>query len=149
LDHLIRSSQPIRLKFLEIQSSIGDEDMVGTAIQPFLESFKGLEALFLSTSARSETLEIWRSASHHRATLTRFVHHQRTIDLDEESPLFELECDLPDLSFYEVADLGEDPSQNPLGELDLKFVGLCCDSPFLVSGGLRTCDKDLQRHSPS
>jgi hypothetical protein len=35
---------------------------------------------------------------HHQSTLTRFVCHQRTVNVDENSPHFEEEVDLLDLS---------------------------------------------------
>lgn len=132
LENMTRSGQPIRLRFLEIQSS-GEDDWEGDVIiQAFLDSFDGLESFFLASFSPVNTLGIWQAAAHHRATLRRFVHHQRSIHTDQGSHLFGEPQDLPDLSFCDIADLGEDPSQNPLGDLDLECVGLCCVCEFLV-----------------
>jgi len=132
LDHLTRSRPPIGLRFLEIQSTTEDSDMHGRSIGPFLESFDGLEALFLWTASSEDTLRIWRSARRHQATLRRFVHHQR-MSVDQESDVED--WDSHDLSLRSVAALGDDPSQNPLGELDLESLGLCCLYDFLVRLG--------------
>jgi hypothetical protein len=134
LQHVSQSNQQIRLKSLEIQYTIYYEDLViEDTISDFLRTFEGLEELFVSTSSPSETVEVWRSVLCHKSTLRRFVHHQRSIDTDPNSRNFERECDLPDLSFYpeDIAGL-MDASQNPLSELNLECIGLCCIPKFLV-----------------
>lgn len=134
LELLTESPLPIRLTSLEIQSTISDECREAHVIMPFLESFEGLETLFLYTSSTSDTLDIWQSALRHKATLRRFVHHQRSINTDEEAPLFEQDCDVTDLSLFseDVADFCTDPSQNPLSGLELSSVGLCCIPDLMV-----------------
>jgi hypothetical protein len=112
-----------------------DEYDSGYSITKFLESFEGLEDLFLSTYSDSTTLDIWRSALRHKETLKRFIHHHhRSIDLDKESPLFQENCDVPDLSFYleHVADFPAEPSQNPSSALELTSIGLCLTPEFMV-----------------
>jgi hypothetical protein len=135
LEHLTGSTPPMALRSLEIQYTSYEECFDGSeTIVPFLESFEGLEELFLSTSSPTQTLDIWRAMGRHSKTLRRFVHHQRTIVLEHTSILFEEERDLGDLSLYDVSDLGTDPTQNPLGELDLRSVGLSCSPKWMVCG---------------
>jgi hypothetical protein len=133
-----RQSRPTMLKSLEIQSTsviaqeVGSED----TISMFLNSFRGLEKLAIYTGSPSQTLDIWRAACHHNASLKAFTHHQRTITFDEDPPSSEGECDLPDLSlpFFDgkMTEWTKHPSRHPLGELDLEFLGLCCDPERLV-----------------
>jgi len=136
LRHITSSHQQIRLRSLEIQSDLdyNDGDEEASTISAFLQIFEGLQELFISTSAPSETLCIWRSMLHHKSTLRRFVHHQRSVNLDETSPNYEERCDLPDLSFVskDIKKLIKDPSQNPFSDLDLECIGLCCIPKFLI-----------------
>jgi hypothetical protein len=131
-----RLSRPARLKSLELQSRVNDEIQPEETISEFLESFRGLEQLAVFTSGPSSTLDIWRAALYHKASLKLFAHHQRVIDLEEDSPFFEKESDLPDLSLSifeeEIIQCPGSPSRNPLGELDLEFLGLCCHPKLLV-----------------
>jgi hypothetical protein len=137
-----RLSRPSRLKSLEIQSTnaIVQEVEPGDSISVFLNSFRGLEQLAIYTGSPSQTLDIWRAACHHNASLKAFLHHQRTITFDEDSPNFEGECDLPDLSlsFFDerITEWTENPSGHPWVELDLEFLGLCCDPERLVRNPL-------------
>jgi hypothetical protein len=138
-----RLSRPTRLKSLEIQSSsaIVQEIEPGDSISMFLNSFRGLEQLAIYTGSPSPTLDIWRAACHHSASLKAFAYHQRTITFDEDSPNFEGECDLPDLSlsFFDekMIEWIENPSRHhPWGGLDPEFLGLCCDPKRLVRNPL-------------
>ncbi|PVH91917.1 hypothetical protein DM02DRAFT_635787 [Periconia macrospinosa] len=132
-----RLNRPTRLKCLEIQSAISYEESVEESVSEFLRSFHGLEQLAISTGSPAWALDIWRAALHHKSTLKAFAHHQRNINLDEDSPYFEEECDNPDLSLTlvdkEMAEWTRIPSQQPLTGLDLEFLGLCCD-PELLTG---------------
>jgi hypothetical protein len=136
LQQVSHSNQPIRLKSLEVQSSISDEtDHAPDTISGFLGIFEGLEELFIYTHGPSpETIDIWHSALRHKATLRRFSHHQRSINLDEDPPVFEKEYDLSDLSFvsWRIAELIKDPLRNPFSDLDLECIGLCCIPKLLV-----------------
>jgi hypothetical protein len=137
LQNLTGSTPPMALRSFEIQSTISEDGYVGPGvIAPFLESFEGLDELFLSTSSPAPTLDIWHAMGHHIKTLRRFVHHQRDVVLDETSPILEEERDLSDLSFFDVSDLGSDPTQNPLGKSDLRSVGLSCSPGWMVCGPL-------------
>jgi len=129
-------SRPSRLKVLEIKTTIDQEVEPVDSISNFLESFRGLEHLAISTSSPTRMLEIWRAACHHRASLKAFAHHQQSINPDEPSPGGYDDPDLPDLSrsvFEEkMTEWTENPSQHPLGELNLEFLGLYCDPKLLV-----------------
>ena len=133
LDLLTQYPRLVRLKSLEILSTKEDNGR-GQSITRFLESFKGLEDLFLCTSISHNPLDIWRSALHHKATLRRIVHHQREMDTDDESDQFEYYFDLQNLSFFpeDLARLCANPSQNPLSELELTSVGLCSAPEYMV-----------------
>jgi hypothetical protein len=129
LELLTCSTKPMRLKSLEIQSSHQDDawDEYNTLIA-FIQTFQGLEELAVYTTAPLESIDLWQAMLHHRTTLRRFVQHQRSLNLREE------ETDLPDLSFCdpEDANKGKDGSGNPLGQLDLVSLGLCCIPRFMV-----------------
>jgi hypothetical protein len=86
---VIDSSQTIRLSSLEVVLGPSDHDidMCGTLLR-----------IYLSVSRPVETLEFWRNITHHKSTLARFVCHQRIVSLDDDSPHFEEEMDLLDLS---------------------------------------------------
>ncbi|KAJ9130920.1 hypothetical protein NKR23_g11970 [Pleurostoma richardsiae] len=138
IESLTSSSQPMRLKSLEIQSSFKDEDPwkeYDVILPPFLRKFQGLEELFLYTASRDDSMELWHALCHHRATLERFIHHHRAINLNEESDRFEEEIDEPTLSFIDPEDVDKilDDSGNPLGHLDLRSLGLCCIPQFMRS----------------
>ena len=121
----IRSREQINLKSLEIQWSleydIEDEDEA--AILDFLEAFEGLEELFIYTSSSLPAQDLWRAALHHKSTLRRFVHHQRAINMDNQSQF---------LRTYDPPTLSLDPSQNFSVDLDLECLGICCIPIYLV-----------------
>jgi hypothetical protein len=132
------SNQPIRLKSLEVQHTVSyDEPASEEGLAGFLAAFEGLEELFLSSS-HSMILDIWRATLHHKATLRRFVHHQRTVDDEGE------ECDVPSLMRVprNIA-IMKDPSQNPLIELSLECMGVSSDPRFLVCALFSPFSADL------
>lgn len=135
LDILTTYPRPMSIKSLEIQSPLFNEFGEGHGIIEFLQSFEGLENFYLSTGSTPPAFAVWRAVSHHKATLRRFVHHQRWIDPNEDFPLVEMEADVSDLSLdaTELAGFRIDPSQNPLNELELTSLGLCC-SPVTMVG---------------
>lgn len=136
LAHAERVNPQICLKSLEVQSTLDYDDELGEGEQllTFLRVFHGLEELFVSTSSPSSALDIWRAALNHKATLRRFVHHQRVNNMNNESVNFEEEYDLSDLSFYpeDLTPLTQDPSQNPLASFDPECFGVCCTPRYLV-----------------
>ncbi|KAL0765237.1 hypothetical protein CaCOL14_012496 [Colletotrichum acutatum] len=130
---LNKRDEPLKLRSLELQWSFNNDPFEPhEELVLFLQKFQGLEELFLSTTAPADSLEIWRAALHHRATLRRFVHHQRTIQFDEDEGDDEREVDSPDLSFLDSRDV-EQVSADCLGRLDLTSLGLCCIPRFMQS----------------
>ncbi|PSN67578.1 hypothetical protein BS50DRAFT_664867 [Corynespora cassiicola Philippines] len=118
---------PKTLKALEIQYAVAQETAISeNMIAGFLERFKGLEELSLLTSVSGDVVRLWRAASHHKETLKRFVHHQRTIDAEEE------ECDVPNMTLLprDVA-MMKNLALNPFDGFNLECIGLCCDPRFL------------------
>ncbi|KAF5127134.1 hypothetical protein E5D57_008062 [Metarhizium anisopliae] len=129
LQRVIQLNVPINLKTLEIQESSSvscswTEDILAD----FLNALEGLEELHISHVGPVPGLGFWNRIIHRHTTLKRFVHHQRTIDIDDESPHFEEEHDLSDLAILgrELRQIKEAPSQNPLAWLNLEFIGLAC-----------------------
>ncbi|KAG8405735.1 hypothetical protein J3458_021673 [Metarhizium acridum] len=129
LQRVIQLNVPMNLKTLEIQESSSvscswTEDILAD----FLNAFEGLEELYISHVRPVPGLGFWNRIIHRHTTLKRFVHHQRTIDIDDESPHFEEEHDLSDLAILgrELRQIKEAPSQNPLAWLNLEFIGLAC-----------------------
>lgn len=136
LQRVTQLNVPINLKTLEIQESSSvscswTEDILAD----FLNAFEGLEELYISHVGPVPALDFWNRIIHRHTTLKRFVHHQRTIDIDDESPHFEEEHDLSDLAILgrELRQIKEAPSQNPLAWLNLEFIGLACVPERLVS----------------
>lgn len=135
LEVLMNYSRPIKLVSLEIQSAISDEPEKSEIIAPFLESFEGLEDLFLQLQipTASTRWDIWRSALHHKKTLRRFVYQCRTIGYFENTQDIQGVRDVPTLMLTQE-DLDViflDPSQNLLSGLDLTGIGLACAPQFI------------------
>jgi hypothetical protein len=105
------------------------------AVATLLDSFKGLEELFISHCEPTSALEFWEHVSGHEATLKLFVHHQRTRDQDEDMLMPRMGGDLADfgMSQAERDRIRVDPSRNPLSKLNLEFIGLTCAPEYLVS----------------
>jgi hypothetical protein len=136
LEVLMNYPCPIKLVSLEIQSAISDEAEKSKIIAPFLESFEGLENLFLQLHlpTASTKWDIWRSALHHKKTLKAFVHQCRTIDFFENTQYIQGAYDVPNLmlSREDFETILVDPSQNPLSGLELTGIGLSCAPKFMV-----------------
>lgn len=135
--HLItqfnRHPEPLKLRSLELQWACNDNQVdTQEVLVTFLRKVQGLEELFLSTAKSEDTLEIWQAVLHHRTSLRRFVHHQGTIELNDESGNFESFHDSPDLGFIDVSSIEIAPDAS-LGRLDLVSLGLCCIPSLLAS----------------
>lgn len=132
LQHACQSCQPIALKSLEIQITDDIEDNFRDTISEFLESFEGLEKLFISTNSARDPLDLWYAALHHKSTLRRFVHHVRG-GASEDGFSYE-DMDRPDLSFTqkEIKSFGGWFLNNPLHKLDLECIGFSCRPQYLV-----------------
>lgn len=137
LKALSTDPQPIRLRDLEIQVSDKGEQWgdTHTVICTFLRRFQGLERLFVYTTDFENTIELWQALTHHRTTLIRFVQHQRSMNLNEESDGFEDHVDSTDLSTVDPEDVDAGPG-NPLAQLDLVALGLGCIPRFMVRRNL-------------
>jgi len=135
LNAVIDSGQTIRLSLLEVACGPSDNDvnMCGT-LSTFLKAFQGLRDLFITLPRPVPTLDLWRTMAHHKSTLTRFICHQRTVDLNENSPYFEEEMDLLDLSLLpeDSAELDQSESHHPFAALNLECIGLGCAPQLLV-----------------
>ncbi|KID60053.1 hypothetical protein MBR_10470, partial [Metarhizium brunneum ARSEF 3297] len=132
LQRLIEPNYALNITSLEIYQPVGlmavaeNEEEV---LRNFLESISGLESLYLSLPSPTDTKALWRTAVRHKATLRRFIYHARSVNLDDESELFEEEMDLNDMALLSDSFLAHLRSQspNPLGELYLECIGLACD----------------------
>ncbi|KAJ4267130.1 hypothetical protein NW762_003229 [Fusarium torreyae] len=102
-------------------------------ITNFIDSFIGLEELFVSHCGPVSALDFWEHVAGHGSTLKRLVHHQRTTDQDEELISCRMGKDLPDfaMSQEDRHRIRQDPFQNPLSRLDLAFLGLTCAPKYL------------------
>ena len=123
---------PLQLTTLELRSAIDGREYMN---EDFISKCVGLEELFIG-QCFLDAMPLWHAIARCHPALRRFVFHQRNINLEEESPCFEEECDLNDLGIVgrEVRLLREDPLQNnPLAKLNLDSIGLCCFPGRLVS----------------
>ncbi|EKJ68981.1 hypothetical protein FPSE_10825 [Fusarium pseudograminearum CS3096] len=138
LQDMAQSPTPIQVKSLEIldfylQTPNVTSTKKVTAITDFLDSFNGLEELFISHCGPTPVLEFWKHLERHAPTLKAFVHHQRITDLDEELLLSRNGKDLEDpaISLTDRGIIGQDPTRNPLWRLNLEFIGLTCAPEYL------------------
>lgn len=127
LERVVQLKFSIKLTTLEFQASdsLLSEFDGDDSLQGFLGAFEGLEELFICQPGPIQApLRLWECISGRHETIKRFVHHQRTIDTDEESASFEEGCDIPDLSIFgrDMRRIRDDPSQNSLGGLDLNLL---------------------------
>ncbi|RSL77481.1 hypothetical protein CEP52_017713 [Fusarium oligoseptatum] len=124
---------PIKLRAFEI---VEDSDIAfewgDGIISDFLNAFGGLEELCVSQTGPAPTLDLWDILGRRHPTLKRFVHHQRSNEIDD---VFQRPTDLPDLAVVgsDMRRIKEDPSRNPLTKLGLEFIGLACIPARLVS----------------
>ena len=128
---------PIKLKRLEIlesgEVSTGDGDH---ALKVIIGAFYGLRELFISQCGPILPLDSSSLIVRHHAALQRFVYHQRTIDIDDESPTFEEEFDTSDLTIPEpyFGQMANEKDLNPLWYLNhLEGIALSCTVHPVVS----------------
>jgi hypothetical protein len=139
LTDLLQSTSPIKVKSFEVLDFYLKTPNVTalkktTVITDFLDSFNGLEELFISHCGPTPVLEFWNHLVGHASTLKTFVHHQRITDQDDELLLSRMGRDLFDLTISqdERDRIREDPTQNPFWRLNLEFIGLTCAPKYLV-----------------
>lgn len=130
ITHLTKSAAPLALQSFEVQYAPTDINADSASIiAPFLRSFKGLVNLFLLISNSAPNWDIWLALRGHRATLRRFVHHQRT----QAEAEFPLELDGLQMGFTSGKDFEGDDGSNPLSTLDLTSIGVCASLQYMVS----------------
>lgn len=126
-----------KLEILDFYLHTPEETAVSktAAVAKLLDSFKGLEELFISHCGPTSALEFLEHVTGHEVTLKWFVHHQRTRDQDEETLISRMGDDIADFGISQVERdrIRVDPSQNPLSKLNLEFIGLTCAPEYLVS----------------
>lgn len=121
LNAVIDSGQTIRLSSLEVTCGLDDNDVaLCGALLALLKSFQGLKDLFITLPAPVPTLDVRRSMTHHKSTLTRFVCRER--------------ADLLDLSLLpeDGVKLGRSGSHHPFAALNLECIGLGSTPQLLV-----------------
>ncbi|RGP81013.1 hypothetical protein FLONG3_802 [Fusarium longipes] len=138
LQDMVRSTSPIEVKSFEILDFYLKTPPVtavkkATAIADFLDSFTGLEELFISHCGPIPALKFWDHLKGHASTLKMFVHHQRTTDHDDELLTSRMGRDSSYLTIPrdERDRVREDPTLNPLSRLNLEFIGLTCEPKYL------------------
>ncbi|OBS25943.1 hypothetical protein FPOA_06476 [Fusarium poae] len=138
LEDMVQSTAPIKVKSFEILDFYLQTPNVtavskATAITDFIESFDGLEELYISHCGPTPVLEFWDHLSRHASTLKAFVHHQRITDQDDELLLSRKGRDLldPAISEHDLDRIRQDLIQNPLSRLNLEFIGLTCAPEYL------------------
>ncbi|KAH6994617.1 hypothetical protein EDB82DRAFT_576033 [Fusarium venenatum] len=138
LEDMIQSTTPIAVESLEILDFYLQTPNVTAAkkviaITNFLDSFDGLEELFISHCGPTPVLNFWQHVSRHSSTLKAFVHHQRITDQDDELLISRKGRDLSDpaISQHDLDRIQHDPTQNPLSRLNLEFIGLTCAPEYL------------------
>jgi hypothetical protein len=142
LQHVLDLNLPMRLRTFEVQNTADYVDVDEDILRSFIVAFEGLRELFVGEPGPDDAVEFWEKATHHQATLKKFVYHQRRTDVgdedDEDGGLggFDLWFDVPDLGIlgHDMRRMKEDPSMNPFARLDLEFVGLACQPRRLVRG---------------
>ncbi|KAF5717576.1 hypothetical protein FMUND_5669 [Fusarium mundagurra] len=138
LSSITETQTPLQLKTLELLDfylNTPHETAISkaAAITEFIDSFKGLEDLFISICGPTSSLQFWEHVAGHAATLKRLVYHQRLTDQDEEMLNSRLGRDSSDLgiSSEDLSRIRQDPSQNPFSRLNIEFIGLTCAPKYL------------------
>ncbi len=128
LEMPVDSNQTIRLTSLElIVRSLYPESSKSTpAACRFLQMFHGLKDLFMLIHAPERvTGTYWAAVLHHKSTLKRLVYHERSVDLNDESPTFEFPVDNGLSWDGSMLDL--------LRGGDLECIGLCMLLPLSLA----------------
>lgn len=142
-------SHSLSITSLEVYQPFGIASLSSNkkqVLKTFLERITGLEDLYLSLPSPTDTKILWRAAAQHKRTLRRFIYHASTVNLGQESEIFEEEIDLNNMALLSDSflvclsdsedydkgiELKDDAwftklSPNPLGELTLECIGLAC-----------------------
>jgi hypothetical protein len=133
LSLLARSSALIRLKTFEVTAAEGLGGNGDRKIAEFVESFKGLQELFVQFAGpKLSPFRVWTALAGHRTTLKRFIYHKRMVL--GPWPQWDLLDSIEDLG---IPDLGLDapeqhPQANPIRCLEVECLGLSCRPYILV-----------------
>ncbi|KAH7113512.1 hypothetical protein EDB81DRAFT_824392 [Dactylonectria macrodidyma] len=139
----------VQLKTLEVQDlpHVASTSSGKRALARFLDAFTGLEKLYVSHVGPSiPEPDLWAHAAGHRATLRRYVQHERTY-MGIDGPLWPCELDSPNLGLSEARFLTiqEDVSSNWLSSLNPECMGLACApehmKPILLPFTAKSCLK--------
>ena len=108
------------------------------ALGDFLGIFEGLEELFINQQGLQDTTDSWKGIARRHGRLERFEHHQRAVEVDEDSPYYEEEIDLSGLAMLKklLRGMKNGPTQKPLNSLNIEFVELGCVSGLLVGDSI-------------
>ncbi|TRX92264.1 hypothetical protein FHL15_006879 [Xylaria flabelliformis] len=125
---LYESGRGVNLKSFELKNSIDlTDDFEEYDISDFLNSFTGLEELYLSVVDPSSPFLLWKAALHHSSSLRRMVYQVRTENVFGDSKYCGEEEDLINLSMRSIKAWKR--LTYHLGALDLECLGLTCP-PF-------------------
>ncbi|WAO87818.1 Hypothetical protein NCS54_00513800 [Fusarium falciforme] len=97
-------------------------------VEEFIDVCEGLEELFLNLPKPDHARSLWKHIARHEASLKRLVVHHRTRYCNQSAEYWR-KVDLPSLGLTEHGNENRPyhpPSQNPLGELKLECISLCC-----------------------
>lgn len=135
LKDILSLKKEINIRSLQVQYSPKRNPGGGDgspAIESFLNAFEGLEELFIATNDATRTDVIWEAITHHKSTLKSLVYHQRYRNRERTMGLnFLGDRDLHVLISL-PKEINKDSSLNPLSQLDLEFLGICCTINNLV-----------------
>lgn len=136
LEVLINPNQVIKLTSLELllgEDEWDDPHAEMDPVKPFLESFEGLEELsLLIADPMGVEDDYWSPIFHHQRTLKKLVYHERAIDIDEDSPTFELIRDMEIIG-------GNSGQYGNFDELKLECIGLSGNPRFMVLFTISSC----------
>ncbi|RSM10151.1 hypothetical protein CDV31_007334 [Fusarium ambrosium] len=97
-------------------------------VEEFIDVCEGLEELFLNLPKPDHARSLWKHIARHEGSLKRLVIHHRTRYCNTSARDWN-EVDLPSLGLTEHGNENRPyhpPSQNPIGELKLECLSLCC-----------------------
>lgn len=124
---IVKTRPPVRLKTLELRHGLSAPVKNSQLeVEQFIDVCGGLEELFLNLPKPDDARSIWKHITRHEASLKRLVLHYRTKERHAHG-FSEQETDLPSLGLTEHGNtIYYPPEPNPLQELKLECISLCC-----------------------
>jgi hypothetical protein len=131
LARIMDEKTEVRLQTLEIQDRPHESLILARkqALARFLDSFRGLERLFVSLVGppSSHGIDFWAHVVGHRETLRRYVQHERIYKgINGPSWPCEFDSSRVGLSKRDILQIRNDPSSSSLGSLRPECLGLAC-----------------------